>query len=79
MSKGETEIETEPLRAVTTPYDYDAGWNVPPDVARTLELRIFEHEAVLRFDRVGTATVTVEGQRKPSREIVSVVRTVEVR
>lgn len=79
VSEGETETDIDGLNVVVTPYDYDVSGQLPPNGACTDELNLFEHETTLRFDRAGTATVVIRGQRKPSQEIFSVKRTIEVR
>ncbi|HEX6940552.1 MAG TPA: hypothetical protein VF158_14140 [Longimicrobiales bacterium] len=79
LHQGDTEVEINGLSAVVTPYDIDVTPTVPPGGACTLELRQYRHDATLRFDRAGSATITFRGRRLPSGEIISVTRTVRVR
>ncbi|HEX7118665.1 MAG TPA: hypothetical protein VF212_07760 [Longimicrobiales bacterium] len=79
VRQGDTEVEVDGLSAVVTPYDIDITPTLPPGGACTLELRMYRHDATLRFDGAGTATVTFRGRRLPGGEIISVARTVRVR
>lgn len=79
ISQGEVEVEVRARRATISPYDHDSSLNLPPNTVCTAALMLFTHEAVLQFEEAGTARVTIRGQRRPSREVISVVRTVEVR
>jgi len=75
ISKGDTDVDRDGLTPVITPYDIDSS---RPDTYCTLILKYITHEAVLRFDTPGVATLIIRGQQKPSREIFSVQRTVIV-
>jgi hypothetical protein len=75
ISKGDTEVDRNEPTPVITPYDIDIS---RPDTYCTLILKYIKHEAVLRFDTPGVSAVTIRGQRKPSREIFSVTRTLIV-
>lgn len=75
IAKGETESEVEGLRAVVTPFDYDAV-NLPANAACPDILYLYAHTATLRFDERGEAQVVIRGQQKPSREVITVKRTV---
>ena len=69
--KGDTEVEISDLSAEVTPYDWEVT-QLPPDTACTLELRLYEHTATLRFDRAGTAQVIIRGREEPSGEVIAV-------
>lgn len=68
-----TDVELDGLRATVTPYDIHSGAS-----ACTSELRLFQHGATLRFDRAGTARVTIHGMRHPDDERITEERTVVV-
>jgi hypothetical protein len=74
VTKGDTEVTVEGMRATIMPYDIRALRAIcPSDVA------FLGHTAVIRFDGAGTAEVVVQGLRQPGDELVSVERTVVVR
>jgi hypothetical protein len=79
ISQGNTEVQVDGLEAVVAPYDHDVSYQLPEDTVCTAELRLFTHRASIRFDRIGTASVSVYGMKKPGREIVTRRYTVEVR
>jgi hypothetical protein len=72
MSKSDTELRLVQFRATITPYD--RVLNVPC-------VGIFhsmDHSMPLRFDRAGLAEVVVRGVRLPSRDVITVRRSVVV-
>jgi len=73
IAKGEVEVEVASQRATIIPYDYERRGTC------TLSGVTDYREVVLQFDRAGIARVVIRGQRKPSREIISIVRTIWVR
>jgi hypothetical protein len=73
---GDTEVALGGAAADVSPYDLTA---TGPNVACPDILRAFTHEATLRFDALGTATVRVHGRREPGGETITVTRTVNVR
>jgi hypothetical protein len=73
ITQGHTDVRVDGLRVTVTPYDIHSGGNVC-----TTELRLFQHEAAVRFDRVGTATVAVRGMRRPDDQTITEERTVVV-
>lgn len=78
VSKGETESEVQGSTATIRPYDYDATATLPANSACTSDLKIYRHEATLRFMQPGTARVTVFGKRAPGNYAISATRMVEV-
>lgn len=74
VSQGPTDVRVDDLRATITPFDINSRNNVC-----TSELRFFQHEASIKFDRAGTATVVFRGTRRPENEPIAVERTVVVR
>ena len=73
ISQGPTDVHVDGLRATVTPFDIHSGANVC-----TSELRFFQHEATLRFDRAGSALVVIRGMRRPGDQPVAEQRTVIV-
>jgi len=73
ITQGPTGVRVDDLLATVTPMDINSGANVC-----TAELRMFRHEASIRFDRAGTATVVLRGTRLPEDEPVTVLRTITV-
>lgn len=78
IGKGDTAVQVERRSAVVTPYDWEVV-KLPPNWACTMELRVYEHTATLRFEEAGTAEVTIRGRRKPSGEVLQIRKTLEVR
>jgi len=72
--QGPTKIEVDGLRADVTPYDYVFSHNGDCQLAQP----IFQHTGVLRFDRLGIATVVVTGRIEPGEEIVTIERTITI-
>jgi hypothetical protein len=72
--KGDTKVEVDDLRATVTPYDFRVESNICTDI-----LNAFQHTAMLRFQRAGTAEVVVRGRKQPGDEVVTVKRMVVVR
>lgn len=72
---GDTEATVSGAVADVSPYDLriDGPGVACPDILRSLT-----HEATLRFDAPGTATVRVHGRREPSGDRLTVTRTVTV-
>jgi hypothetical protein len=74
--KARTDVAIQDMRAVITPYDYEVTY---PDGIICLPVVVsFEHTATLRFDQVGTATITVRGYSDVQGRSIDVVRTVAV-
>lgn len=74
-SAGDTEATVSGAAADVSPYDLRVD---DPGVACPDILRSLAHEAALRFDTPGTATVRVHGRREPGTDVVTVTRTVTV-
>ena len=79
VRKGETETKVEGAVALITAYEYDVTAKLPPNGACIAVLRLDVHEATIQFDARGAAVIIVRGQRKPSRETITVRRTVAVK
>ena len=78
ITKGTTEVKVEGRLALITPYDWVVT-RLPPNWACTLDLRLLEHTATLRFSEPGTAQIQIRGRKAPSDETVTVKRSVQVR
>ena len=75
VRQGDTRVQVRGAVADVTPRVVEhRGQNV----VCTRELRIYLHEAAVRFDAPGTATVRVHGLRHPAAEPITVTRTVRV-
>lgn len=74
-SAGDTEARVSGAAADVSPYDLrQEGPGIAcPDILRSLT-----HEATLRFDAPGTATVRVHGRREPGGDRLTVTRTVTI-
>jgi hypothetical protein len=70
---GDTEFTVEGFEAVISPYDIERRSNIC-----TTDLRVFEHEAIIRFGAAGTGYVTVRGRMGPGGGTISVRRAVIV-
>jgi len=64
IAKGETELTLRGLEAEVRPYRYETI-RLPPNMACTSELRIFQHTVTLEFEQPGVARVRVFGLRRP--------------
>ena len=64
IAQGETEFTLRGLEAEVRPYRYETV-RLPPNVACTDELRIFQHTISLEFEEPGDARVRVFGLRRP--------------
>jgi hypothetical protein len=71
--KGETEVTLSGSTALIEPFDYESFGRPCLDY-----LSMYNHAASLRFDRPGIAHVIIRGQRKPGREMVTIIRRVVV-
>jgi hypothetical protein len=71
--QGPTRVEMTGRQAIVTPYDIDTGYDIC-----TAELRLYSHEAMLRFDDAGTMTIAFRGLRQPEGSQVVEERTVVV-
>lgn len=78
IAKGDTDVQTEGLDVRVTPYDWETV-RMPPNTVCTMELRLYQHTATLRFDQPGTARITIRGREKPSGQVLTVERKVTVR
>lgn len=77
-TKGDAVVESAAQSAWIKPFDYDWSAVAGGPVICSGDLVLFNHQVTLRFDRPGTAHVFVQGQRKPSGEIFTVRRSVQV-
>lgn len=73
-AKGDTEVQMSSARATIRPYDYEPT----TDTVCIEVLVVHTHEAAVRFDRRGPATVTVIGRRRPGDQLVAVSRSILV-
>jgi hypothetical protein len=78
IGQGDTEVSVSGRSAEVRPYDLFVT-SLPPNAACTDDLRYYQHRATLRFTQTGTAVVRVRGREAPSRRVIFVVRTVQVR
>lgn len=78
IGKGDTASQVSGLVADVTPYDWEVV-RLPPNTGCTVSVELHEHVATLRFDQAGDARVVIRGRRKPSGEVISVERRIEVR
>lgn len=77
VHKGRTDVRVDGLSARITPYDWEVV-QLPQGSACTMELRLLQHTASVRFDQAGTGRVQIHGRSKPSGEAITVERTVQV-
>lgn len=75
-TRGNTEVRNEGGTARVTPYDVVTE---APGLMCTQALQRFTHEAVVRFDDPGSATVVIRGRPSRGAPAVSIERAVEVR
>jgi uncharacterized Zn-binding protein involved in type VI secretion len=69
VRQGDTEVQVDGLRATITPYDVTV---TPEGGACTMELRLYQHAAQVRFDAAGEARLVVRGySRRLDREITA--------
>jgi hypothetical protein len=73
VKQGPTNVAIAGGRAIVTPYDVDTGASLC-----TTELRLYTHEAMLRFDDTGTMTIAFRGLRQPEGTQIVEERTVVV-
>lgn len=74
-SAGDTQVAVSGAAADVSPYDLELQG---PGVGCHDILRALPHEATLRFDAPGTATVRVHGRREPGMDLLTLTRTVTV-
>jgi hypothetical protein len=77
IDEGDTEVSLTPRAAEVRPYDIFVTY-LPPSYACTDDLRLYSHRAVLRFEEIGPATVTVRGRAQPGDSVIAVQRSVQV-
>jgi len=78
IDEGDTEVSVAGQAATVRPYDVFVTY-LPPNYACTSDLKLYTHRALLRFEQVGPATVTVHGRVRPGDSAVAVHQTVHVR
>jgi hypothetical protein len=78
VGKGDTEARVNGLSAVVTPYDWEVT-RLPPKTGCSIAIRPHEHTASLRFDQAGSGRLVIRGRRKPSGNVITVERRIEVR
>jgi hypothetical protein len=78
VGKGDMEVQVTGLSIVLTPYDWEVI-RLPPNTGCRVAVIFHEHTASLRFDQPGEGRVVVRGRRKPSGEVITVERRIEVR
>ena len=78
IGKGDMEVQIDGLAAIVTPYDWEVT-RLPPNTGCRVAIQYNEHTASLGFDQAGTARIVVRGRRKPSGEVITVERRIEVR
>ena len=64
IAHGETELTVHELEAEVRPHRYEAV-RLPPNVACTMELRIYRDTVSVEFGEPGEATVRIVGIRRP--------------
>jgi hypothetical protein len=64
IAHGGVEVTLRGLNAEVQPYRYEAV-RLPPNMACTMELRIYHDTVSLKFNEPGDATVRVVGMRRP--------------
>jgi hypothetical protein len=78
VGKGDMEVQVAGLSVVLTPYDWEVV-RLPPNTACRVAVVCHQHTAAVRSDQAGAGRVVVRGRRKPSGEVVTVERRIEVR
>jgi hypothetical protein len=78
VDQGDTELTVSGRAAEIVPYDHFVT-HMPSNYACTDELRTFAHRATVRFDEVGSATVTARGRVLPGDSVIRVQDSVIVR
>lgn len=78
ISRGDTQVELGTMQARILPSDHDVSLTFMGPRVCTLELRLFEHSATVRFDQAGVASVAIRGVPKPSGEVITISRDVIV-
>lgn len=78
VDQGDTELTVSGRAAEIVPYDHFVT-HMPSNYACTDELRTFAHRATVRFDAVGSATVTARGRVLPGDSVIRVQHSVIVR
>ncbi|MEM7734213.1 MAG: hypothetical protein AAF267_00320 [Deinococcota bacterium] len=74
--RARTDVTIQDMTAVITPYDYEVTY--PDGTICNPVISSFEHTATLRFDQVGTATITVRGYSDVQEQAIDVVHIVTV-
>ena len=75
VRQGETESHVDGLAADVTPFDSFTVM-LPPNMACTMERRVFSHHASLVFARAGVATVRAHGRKEVDGSPIVVSRTI---
>jgi hypothetical protein len=78
IGKGDTEVQVAGLSIVVTPYDWEII-RLPPNTGCRVAVVFHQHAVFVRFEQPGTGRVVVRGRRKPSGEVLTVERRIEVR
>jgi hypothetical protein len=78
IAHGETEVTLHALESEVRPHRYEAV-RLPPNVACTMELRIYRDTVSLVFGEPGEATVRVVGIRRPGDTLYIIERRLPVR
>jgi len=77
IDQGDTEVRIAGQAATVRPHDVFVT-AMPPNYACTAELRLYTHRALLRFEQIGPAIVTVHGRVRPGDTTITVQRSVHV-